>query len=61
MSDSRVYREGNKLVKVYLSAPYEYAEQAYLRQKFVYDAGLQIPAVYGIKKLNAAQTGLYIH
>ena len=58
MSDSRVYRDGNKLVKVYLSAPYEYAEQAYLRQKFVYDAGLQIPAVYGIKKLNETETAI---
>jgi aminoglycoside phosphotransferase (APT) family kinase protein len=58
LSDSRVYREGNKLVKVYLSAPYEHAKQAYIRQKFVYDAGLQIPAVYGIKKPSETETAI---
>ena len=33
-------------------------EQAYLRQKFVHDAGLPIPAVYGIKKLSETETAL---
>jgi len=58
MSDSKVYRDGDKLIKVYLSDPYEYVEQAYLRQKFVYDAGLSIPAVYSIKKLNDKETAI---
>ena len=56
MSDSRVYRDGDKLIKIYLSDPYEYVEQAYLRQKFVYDSGLPVPAVYNIKKLNDRET-----
>jgi len=58
MSDSKVYRDGNKWVKVYLSASYEYVEQAYQRQKFVYDAGLPIPAVLGIKKISKTETAL---
>ena len=58
MSDSNIYRDGDKLIKVYLSATYEYVEQAYRRQKFVYDAGLQIPAVYDIKKLNDTETAI---
>jgi len=58
LSDSMVYREGDKLIKVYLSAPYEYVEDAYRRQKFVYDSGLSIPAVYGIKRLNDIETAI---
>ena len=53
-----MYRGGNKLVKVYLSVPYEYVEQAYQRQKFVHDAGLPVPAVFGIKKLSETETAL---
>jgi aminoglycoside phosphotransferase (APT) family kinase protein len=58
MSDSKVYRDGDKLIKIYLSAPYEYVEQAYQRQKLVHDAGLPIPAVFGIKKINETETML---
>jgi len=53
-----MHREGDRLIKIYLSAPYEYVEQAYLRQKFVHDAGLPVPAVYGIKKISETQTAL---
>ena len=58
MSDSKIYREGNRLIKVYLSDSYEYVKQAYLRQKFVYEAGLPAPAVYGIKKLGDTQAAI---
>jgi len=58
LSDSKVYRDGDKLVKVYLSSSYEYVEQVYQRQKFVHDAGLPIPAVFGIKKINEMETAL---
>ena len=58
MSDSRIYRDGDKLIKIYLSDRYEYVEQAYLRQKFVYDAGLPVPVVYGIKRLNDTETAI---
>jgi len=46
------------LVKVYLSAPYEYVEQAYQKQKFVCDAGLPVPAALGIEKISATETAL---
>jgi thiamine kinase-like enzyme len=58
MSNSKIHRDGDKLVKVYLSDSYEYVEQAFLRQKFVHDAGLSIPAVFGIKKINGKETAL---
>ena len=58
LSDSKIYRDGHKLIKVYLSDPYEYVEQAYLRQKYIHDAGLPVPAVYGIKKINEVETAL---
>ena len=58
MSDSRVYRDKNRLIKVYQSASYEYVEQAYSRQKFAYDAGLPVPAVFGIKKIGERETAL---
>ena len=58
MSDSKIYREGDRLIKVYLSDPYEYVEKAFARQKFAHDAGLPVPAVYGIKKINETQTAI---
>ena len=58
MSDSKIYRDGDKLIKVYLSDPYEYVEQAYKRQKFVYEAGVPAPAVYGIKKISDTETAI---
>ncbi|MDR2686922.1 MAG: phosphotransferase [Oscillospiraceae bacterium] len=51
-------REGDKLIKAYLSSPYEYVEQAYQRQKFVHDAGLPVPAVYGVKRVSETETAL---
>jgi len=58
MSDSKIYRDGNKLIKIYLSDPYEYVAQAYKKQKFAYDAGLPVPAVFGLKRINRTQTAL---
>ena len=58
MSDSKLYKDGDKLIKIYLSDPYEYVEQAYKRQKFVHDAGLPVPAVYGIRKISETETAL---
>ena len=58
MSDSRMHRDGDKLIKTYLSAPYEYVEQAYQRQKFVHDAGLPVPAVFGIRRVSETETAL---
>ena len=58
MSDSKIYRSGGKLIKVYLSDSYEFVERAYQRQKFVHDAGLPIPAVYGIRRISDAHTAL---
>ena len=58
MSDSKLYKDGDKLIKIYLSDTYEYVERAYQRQKFVYDAGLSVPAVINIKKINDKETAL---
>jgi len=58
MADVNIYTKNGKLVKVYLSDSYEYVEQAYYRQKFVHSAGLPVPAVFGIRKINETQTAL---
>ena len=58
MSDSKIHRSGDKLIKTYLSDTYEYVELAYLRQKFVYDAGLPVPAVFGVSKVNEKETAI---
>jgi len=58
VSDCRIYRDGGKLIKVYQSAPYDYVEQACLRQKFVRDAGLPIPAALGVKRISETETAL---
>ncbi|MCL2213557.1 MAG: aminoglycoside phosphotransferase family protein [Oscillospiraceae bacterium] len=52
MSITRTYRDGDKFIKMFLSEDFEYLENSYKSQKFVYDAGLPVPAVYGIIKVN---------
>ena len=58
MSNTRVYREGNKLVKIYRSDSFEYAEAAFKKQQFAYDAGLPVPAPLSVKKINDTETAI---
>jgi len=47
-----VYRDGNKAVKLYINAPLNEVENEANRQQFAVDAGLPVPAVIGIRRLN---------
>jgi len=46
-----IYRDGNTAVKLYVDAPIDEADNEAARQQFAYNAGLPVPAVYGIRKL----------
>jgi len=53
-----VYRDMNTAVKLYVNAPPREAENEAERQRFAYDAGLPVPEVYGVRKLDGNQTAL---
>jgi len=59
MSNSKIFRDGNKLIKHYFSdTPYEYVAENARRQKYLFDAGLPVPDVYGVHKINENETVL---
>lgn len=45
---AKVYRDGKKAVKVYLSMPYEAVRMEAKAQQLAFDAGLLVPQVYGV-------------
>jgi tRNA A-37 threonylcarbamoyl transferase component Bud32 len=54
----RIYRDGGKLVKLYLSAPYEYVTETARVQALLREAGLPVPAVYGVRRVSETETVL---
>jgi len=57
---TKIYRDGNKAVKLYVNALAGEAQNEADRQSFAYNAGLPVPAVFGIEKLNEIETALYM-
>jgi len=53
-----VYRDMGTAVKLYVNAPPREAENEAERQRFAYDAGLPVPEVYGVRKIEGNQTAL---
>ena len=49
---TKVYRNGNTAIKLYVNAPPNEAGHEAELQRFAYDSGLPVPAVYGIRKLD---------
>ncbi|MCL2197822.1 MAG: phosphotransferase [Defluviitaleaceae bacterium] len=47
-----VYRDGNKAIKLYVNAPPNEAENEANRQRFAVNAGLPVPAVFGVRHIN---------
>jgi len=47
-----IYRDGNKAVKLYVNAPPNEAENEADRQLFAFNAGLPVPAVIGVRRLD---------
>ena len=55
---AKIYRDGDTAIKLYENAPPNEAENEAERQRFAYDAGLPVPAVYGVRHLNGGATAL---
>jgi len=47
-----IYRDGNKAIKLYVNAPQGEAEHEADRQRFAVSAGLPVPAVIGVRKVD---------
>jgi len=48
---TKIYRDGGTAIKLYENAPPDEAYNEAERQRFAYDAGLPVPAVYGVREL----------
>jgi len=55
---SKIYRDGDTAVKVYESASLGQVENEAARQRFAFDAGLPVPAVFGVRKLEGNAVAL---
>jgi len=55
-----IYRDGNKAVKLYVNAPPNEAENEADRQLFAFYAGLPVPAVIGVRRLDEKNVALYM-
>jgi tRNA A-37 threonylcarbamoyl transferase component Bud32 len=50
-STTKLYRDGKTAIKLYENVPVSKVDAEALRQRFAYDAGLPVPAVYGVRRL----------
>lgn len=55
---TKIYRDGDMAIKLYVNAPPDEAEREAERQRFSYNAGLPVPAVFGIRRLDANTVAL---
>jgi aminoglycoside phosphotransferase (APT) family kinase protein len=55
---TKIYRDSNTAIKLYVNAPFDEAENEAERQQYAYDAGLPVPYVYGVRKLGDNITAL---
>ena len=53
-----IYRNGNKAIKIYHDTPYDYVAEKARIQSLAYQAGLPVPAVYGVKKIDENKIAL---
>ncbi len=49
---TKIYRDGGTAVKLYVSASSDEADNEAANQRFAYNAGLPVPMVYGVRKLD---------
>ncbi len=49
---TKIYRNGNTAIKLYVNAPHDEADNEAARQRFAREAGLPVPVVYGVRKLS---------
>ena len=55
---TKIYRDGNTAIKLYVNAPHKEAENEAERQRFAYHAGLPVPVVYGVRRLDEKSVAL---
>ncbi len=55
---TKIYLDGAKAVKLYVNAPPGEAEREARLQSFAYNAGLPVPAVFGVRDLSEGRTAL---
>ncbi|MCL2421970.1 MAG: phosphotransferase [Defluviitaleaceae bacterium] len=55
---TKIYRDGNKAIKLYINASPDEAENEAKRQVFAIEKGLPVPPVYGVRKLDESTTAL---
>ncbi|MCL2776133.1 MAG: aminoglycoside phosphotransferase family protein [Oscillospiraceae bacterium] len=55
---TKIYRDGNTAIKLYENAPPSEVENEAMRQRFAFDAGLPVPAVFGVRRLGENVTAL---
>ena len=49
---TKIYRDGGTAIKLYVNAPSDEADNEAANQRFAYNAGLPVPIVYGVRKLD---------
>jgi aminoglycoside phosphotransferase (APT) family kinase protein len=57
---STIYRDGDSAVKLYVNVPLEEVAREAQHQTFVRDAGLPVPAVYGVRQFVGNTVALYM-
>ena len=55
---TKIYRDGDRAIKLYVDAPPHEAENEAGRQTFAVEAGLPVPAVFAVRKLDESVTAL---
>jgi len=55
---SKIYRDGDTAIKLYVDVPSDWAKDEFDRQKFSIDAGLPVPAVFGVRGISQNATAL---
>lgn len=55
---TKIYRDGDKAIKLYINASYDEVESEANYQSFALRAGLPVPAVLGVRRLDEKMTAL---
>jgi tRNA A-37 threonylcarbamoyl transferase component Bud32 len=53
-----ICKESKKAIKFYKNVPYDYVAENAKRQQYLFDAGLPVPEVYGVRKISETETAL---
>ncbi len=55
---TKIYRDGDTAIKLYVNSPSEQVDNEAAIQRFAYNAGLPVPKIYGVRKLDANAVAL---